>query len=408
MWTSEVGGDPRFSGELQLMQAVAHRPVIANFRAEMPFFFYSEGVYSIDCLQDEGRPTTYLDTNHALLVVGYGIDTTTGMLYWKVMNFWGAWGESASGYGRIERFKYGVDNPYGLCGIGTYLAYASTEFATPSPPMIKTTFSAPRSAELEDPAMCAWNNVTYVHFRGCNAFSAIRFERNLKCPWGTPTFVTSDYEYSLYNTGPPYYKWAIGKQLCSSNISDALLATNVSGVETGVLDTSPVGTCSAYCSVDPLKLVSVALYGPGSSWGSQSPAPAKSTPVSRASIVSYRRMSSGLSADPPPIPRHTDMLDRILRNFDRINAFTIEDGPRTYNVLHDIYWFADTYEIFDNHDGTKILVRKPFVSASEPFDIRNYEQDLYKKMEVYMNEFLNLNERHRSDPNFDMKFQFFL
>jgi C1A family cysteine protease len=48
-------------------------------------------------------------TNHAVLVVGYGTDATTGENYWTVKNSWGStFGEH--GYFRIRR---GVDE----CGI---------------------------------------------------------------------------------------------------------------------------------------------------------------------------------------------------------------------------------------------------------------------------------------------------
>jgi cathepsin F len=73
--------------------------------------FYESGVWSGHL---ENHPlascsTDYLD--HAVLLVGYGVDATTGTDYWTVKNSWGEkWGED--GYFRIVRGT-------GECGINT-------------------------------------------------------------------------------------------------------------------------------------------------------------------------------------------------------------------------------------------------------------------------------------------------
>jgi C1A family cysteine protease len=52
--------------------------------------------------------------NHAVLIVGYGVQS--GVRYWIVKNWWGAdWGEQ--GYFRIRRGRK-------TCGINKYASYA--------------------------------------------------------------------------------------------------------------------------------------------------------------------------------------------------------------------------------------------------------------------------------------------
>ncbi|CAF4576467.1 unnamed protein product [Rotaria sp. Silwood2] len=58
---------------------------------------YKSGIFG-----PSGCPTSNSLTNHAVVIVGYGVDATTGLPYWKVRNSWGSWwGES--GYFRIRR-----------------------------------------------------------------------------------------------------------------------------------------------------------------------------------------------------------------------------------------------------------------------------------------------------------------
>ena len=58
--------------------------------------------------------------NHAVTLVGYGYDKSTGLDYWLVKNSWGkSWGES--GYFRISRGK-------GTCGINQYITTALVSF----------------------------------------------------------------------------------------------------------------------------------------------------------------------------------------------------------------------------------------------------------------------------------------
>ena len=53
--------------------------------------------------------------NHAVNIVGYGVDESTKMPYWIVRNQWGhRWGEQ--GYVRVKKLD-GAENDGGICGL---------------------------------------------------------------------------------------------------------------------------------------------------------------------------------------------------------------------------------------------------------------------------------------------------
>jgi cathepsin C len=78
-------------------------PLSVSFMVYSDFMHYQGGVYQHTDLRDKFNPFEL--TNHAVLLVGYGVDAATGLKYWTIKNSWGdTWGEK--GYFRIVR---GVD-----------------------------------------------------------------------------------------------------------------------------------------------------------------------------------------------------------------------------------------------------------------------------------------------------------
>ena len=59
-------------------------------------------------------PPTPSQVNHAVVLVGYGVDDVTGQPYYLARNSWGsAWGEG--GFFRLSRGA--AHGPDGMCGI---------------------------------------------------------------------------------------------------------------------------------------------------------------------------------------------------------------------------------------------------------------------------------------------------
>ena len=82
---------------------VKNGPMAVAFEVYDDFFNYKSGVYHHTGLKDRFNP--FEITNHAVLLVGYGTDTTNPQApekYWIVKNSWGeSWGED--GYFKIRR-----------------------------------------------------------------------------------------------------------------------------------------------------------------------------------------------------------------------------------------------------------------------------------------------------------------
>ena len=100
--------------ELMRLELVTGGPIAVGFEVYPDFMSYSGGVYSHDAAAHRHTMARlgfnpFELTNHAVLIVGYGVDRQSGQKYWIVKNSWSEnWG--LKGYFLIRR---GTDE----CGI---------------------------------------------------------------------------------------------------------------------------------------------------------------------------------------------------------------------------------------------------------------------------------------------------
>ena len=92
----------------ELLEALSYGPVSISVRSDNYVFTdYTSGIITGKC----GNESDELD--HAILLVGAGVDKTSGIPYWILKNSWSAyWGEG--GYLRIKR---DTAKGHGICGM---------------------------------------------------------------------------------------------------------------------------------------------------------------------------------------------------------------------------------------------------------------------------------------------------
>ena len=101
--------EPENQDNLKLAVALIG-PISVSIKVTENFFSYRGGIFYDTSCQDDGE-----EPNHAVLLVGYGIDSQLGE-YWRIRNSWGTgWGEE--GYARMAR------NTIINCGIASAAFY---------------------------------------------------------------------------------------------------------------------------------------------------------------------------------------------------------------------------------------------------------------------------------------------
>ncbi|CAF0785362.1 unnamed protein product [Brachionus calyciflorus] len=89
---------------LMKIELARNGPLVVGFQVYDDFLSYRGGIYHHTGARDltNFKWNPFEETNHAVLLVGYGTDKATGQDYWIVKNSWGTgWGEK--GYFRIRR-----------------------------------------------------------------------------------------------------------------------------------------------------------------------------------------------------------------------------------------------------------------------------------------------------------------
>lgn len=70
------------NNETSVTYAVSNQPVAVSIHVSEDFRFYSGGVFRRPCSGS---------LNHAVVIIGYDQDSSSGIKYWTVKNSWGSW-----------------------------------------------------------------------------------------------------------------------------------------------------------------------------------------------------------------------------------------------------------------------------------------------------------------------------
>jgi len=101
-----------YPDEMEMENTVQMNPVSTSVSATNNWSRYGGGVLDDrSCCNAASDSNCVYNLNHAILVVGYGHDSSSGLDYWIIKNSWGGrWGES--GYVRLKKGT-------GHCGVGS-------------------------------------------------------------------------------------------------------------------------------------------------------------------------------------------------------------------------------------------------------------------------------------------------
>lgn len=89
------------------------------------WYSYSSGIMTYDrCKPRDENSKAITEINHAIQIVGHGIEVYTKTRYWIIANTWSTmWGEN--GYIKLERVdKNDASKKLGTCNINEYIVYS--------------------------------------------------------------------------------------------------------------------------------------------------------------------------------------------------------------------------------------------------------------------------------------------